>query len=393
MTHDTTRRMFLRQAAAMPAVMMATTPSASALRREGQDARRVPPDVEHVTIWRERDRYGGWPANHGMWIWGSEIVLGFSAGHLLFFDPDRHPINRTRAEEHAIARSTDGGRTWQAARHPDLVPPPEPGHMSGVPTEPGGRMPQVLEEPLDFSQPDVAISLRMADNHVGPSWFYATRDRGRTWTGPWSLPDFGTPGLTARTSYVVLGPRHVVAAVTAAKPNGREGRPLAIETRDGGRTWDMVGWIGPETDGWRIMPSIVRLGGDRLYAAVRRRDGDRHSIEGLVSSDLGRTWTHAGVPVADTGRGNPPALLRLADGRLCLSYGHRAVPYGIRAVLSEDDGGTWAPPIVLRDDGAGWDVGYPTSVQRADGRVVTAYYFTDAQSPERYIAATIWSPP
>jgi hypothetical protein len=389
------RRTFLARAGAMPIASLAMqhprAVDATPMPQPAPEEQR-PSQVEHVTIWREANRYGGWPTNHGMWIWGDELVVGFSAGHLSFFDPNRHPIDRTRAEEHMLARSSDGGRTWRAQRHPDLVPPPEPGHMSGVPTEPGGRMPRTLDTALDFSAPGFAMTLRMADNHTGPSWFYATHDRGQSWSGPWALPHFGTPGITARTSYVVMGPRHLVATVTAAKPNGREGRPLAIETHDGGLTWTMVGWMGEETDGWRIMPSTARLRDGRLYSAVRRRDGDRHLIEGVVSGDGGRTWHAAGTPVPDAGRGNPGALLLLADGRLCLSYGHRAKPYGIRAVLSDDDGRTWGEPIVLREDGADWDVGYPAAVQHADGRIITAYYFTDAASPERFIAATLWRP-
>jgi hypothetical protein len=94
----------------------------------------------------------------------------------------------------------------------------------------------------------------------------------------------------------------------------------------------------------------------------------------------------------DTGEGNPPSLIRLADGRLCLTYGYRAVPFGIRARLSGDGGKTWNQEIVLRDDGGGRDVGYPRSVQRPDGKVVTVYYFHDTLKGERYIAATIWGP-
>src|SRR4051812_46047669 len=37
---------------------------------------------EHVTVWREANRYGGWPANHGIWSWGDEILVGFTAGVL-----------------------------------------------------------------------------------------------------------------------------------------------------------------------------------------------------------------------------------------------------------------------------------------------------------------------
>jgi hypothetical protein len=47
---------------------------------------------------------------------------------------------------------------------------------------------------------------------------------------------------------------------------------------------------------------------------------------------------------------------------------------------------------VLRKDGAFWDVGYPRSVQRPDGKVVTVYYFADDRNKERFIGATIWEP-
>jgi hypothetical protein len=76
------------------------------------------------------------------------------------------------------------------------------------------------------------------------------------------------------------------------------------------------------------------------------------------------------VPAPDLGEGSPPSLIRLADGRLCLTYGRRAPPYSIRARLSSNGGRTWS-----------------------DSRVVTVYYFWDKRTgPERYIAATIWDP-
>src|SRR5262249_7060811 len=100
-----------------------------------------------------------------------------------------------------------------------------------------------------------------------------------------------------------------------------------------------------------------------------------------------------GMPVPDTGEGNPPHLIKLADGRLCLTYGRRASPYGILARLSADAGKTWSAPIALRNDGGGRDLGDPRSGQPPDGKVVTIYYFWDTLTgPERYIAATIWDP-
>ena len=68
--------------------------------------------LEHVEIWRQPGHYGGWPANHGMWIWRNEIAVGFSDGQLKLGDPERHPIDREKPERHLIARSGNGGRNW-----------------------------------------------------------------------------------------------------------------------------------------------------------------------------------------------------------------------------------------------------------------------------------------
>ena len=60
--------------------------------------------------------------------------------------------------------------------------------------------------------------------------------------------------------------------------------------------------------------------------------------------------------------------------------------------MSRNDGETWGDEIILRKDGGAWDVGYPRTVQRSDGKIVTVYYFNDSPDTERYIGATIWDP-
>jgi len=116
-------------------------------------------------------------------------------------------------------------------------------------------------------------------------------------------------------------------------------------------------------------------------------------IDLYASEDNGATWRYLNRPVADTGQGgNPAALTKLRDGRLCLTYGYRAEPYGLRAKLSADEGLTWGEAIILRADGGNHDLGYPRTVQRPDGGLVTVYYFNDRPDGERYIAATLWQP-
>ena len=60
--------------------------------------------------------------------------------------------------------------------------------------------------------------------------------------------------------------------------------------------------------------------------------------------------------------------------------------------MSHDNGRTWTQEIILRDDGGGRDVGYPRTLQRPDGKIVTVYYFHDEPKSDRYVAATTWDP-
>ena len=48
--------------------------------------------------------------------------------------------------------------------------------------------------------------------------------------------------------------------------------------------------------------------------------------------------------------------------------------------------------MVLRNDAGCWDLGYPRSVQRPDGKIVSVYYYNDNPNTERYVAATVWDP-
>src|SRR5678815_6186594 len=75
-------------------------------------AETAPHPVRHVKVYAVPGRFGGWPANHGLWTWGNEILVGFSAGYYKDLGPERHHIDRTRLEEHLLARCRDGGGTW-----------------------------------------------------------------------------------------------------------------------------------------------------------------------------------------------------------------------------------------------------------------------------------------
>jgi hypothetical protein len=352
--------------------------------------------VRNVMVYKQAGRFAGWPANHGMWIWGNEIVVGFESGQFKV-NRDIHAIDYSKKEEHLLARSKDGGETWTIEKPLSLLPPPG-GKMAGVPTEDGGKQVTDNKTAIDFSNPGFAMTVRMMDKDIGPSRFYYSYDKGKTWMGPYSVPDFGTPGIMARTDYFIDGPRTMTMFVTAALENRQEGRVFCLRTTDGGITWNRVGVASnpiQKSNSFSIMPSSVRLTKDSIVSAVRRKEGNENFIELVRSDDNGATWRQVSrITVHVTGNsGNPPSMLRLKDGRLCVTYGHRAVPFGIRARISTDEGATWGEELILRKDAGDRDLGYPRTVQRPDGKLVTVYYYNDGGKTERYIAATIWDAP
>jgi photosystem II stability/assembly factor-like uncharacterized protein len=230
----------------------------------------------------------------------------------------------------------------------------------------------------------------MTNSNGGDSQLWYSYDRGHTWLGPSRLPLFNTLGVAARTDYIVDGEKECMLFLTVAKSNGKEGRVMCVKTVDGGITWTFVSWIGYEPEGYAIMPASVRLSPTEILVTIRRNK----YISSYRSQDNGLTWDKLPNPVDDTGEGNPPAMVKMKDGRICLIYGSRKSPFSIHARLSSDKGESWSPPYYLRADGSGRDIGYPRVVQRTDGKIVTVYYFTDPETgPERYIGATIWEPP
>ncbi len=336
--------------------------------------------IEHNIVYLEEGRFAGWPANQGIWSWGDEIVVGFTLGYYQKDPEGGHAIHPDKSKTLRQARSLDGGETWSIE---------VPSYLN----EDGKESDLVdLKERIDFSNPDLAMKFRT-------NRFYYSPDRCKTWNGPFNLPDFGREKLLARTDYIVEGKDRLTAFIAASKEEtDDEGQPLCIRSTDGGLTWDLVGWIGPQPPlgyGYSIMPSTILLKSGAYLSIIRRAgvfDGEsRRWIEGYLSPDKGVSWYLLQEPNIEN-YGNPASMIRLDDGRIALTYGYRRSPQGIRAVISDDEGQSWGREIVLRHDAANWDIGYPRTVQRKDGKCVTVYYYHHPDQPERFIGATIWDP-
>ncbi len=346
--------------------------------------------IKHVIVCYERGKFCGWPANNGVWTWGDEILVGFHQADYVPKDCSHSIGGNGRS---LLARSLDGGQTWKVE---------DPDNFLGD----GGKA-AAYPGNINFAHPDFAM-------RCGGSEFFISYDRGKKWEGSYQFGDLGLKRrLTSRTDYIVNSKKDCLVFLSAKEPRVEaavQDRAFCARTTDGGKTFRFVSWMTDEPLKIRsVMPSTVRCSKNHLVSAMRRRlDVDISGghkmrkcwIDVYQSEDNGQTWEFLSQ-VADTGKsnGNPPSLVRLRDGRLCVTYGYRGVcsayryrwePQGIRARISKDNGKTWGLEIVLRNDARTWDIGYTRSVQRPDGKIVTMYYYTTEKHPEQHIAATIW---
>jgi len=70
------------------------------------------PRLDHVVVYKKAGRFCGWPANHGIWSWGNEIVVGFELGY--FKDnPRGHDIDYTSWRGRSTAA---GAGPWSVRR-------------------------------------------------------------------------------------------------------------------------------------------------------------------------------------------------------------------------------------------------------------------------------------
>jgi hypothetical protein len=62
---------------------------------------------------------------------------------------------------------------------------------------------------------------------------------------------------------------------------------------------------------------------------------------------------------------------------------------GVEAATSSDEGKTWSAPLRLIDFEV--EGGYPSSLQRRDGQILTAYYAAKIQGHDRcHLGVVIW---
>lgn len=215
-------------------------------------------------------------------------------------------------------------------------------------------------------------------------WLIRSTDGGRTWSeriptvansphGPIQLKDGRLlyPGKQLWTGEKKIG---------------------VAESRDDGQTWQWLAEIPTRpgdtaTADYHELHGVEAADGTLIVQIRNHNAANKGETLQTESNDGGRTWS---VPHSIGVWGLPSHLLRLRDGRLLMSYGHRRPPFGNQARVSSDHGRTWSEPVIVSGDGAGGDLGYPSTVELGDGRLLTVWYEKLKEAPRAVIRQAIW---
>lgn len=364
---------------------LATSAAAAALTAQAAPKRRV---ESIVTISRQPEYYHGWPTLASRR--NGELVVAYSGGR------EAHVCPFGRVE---WIRSRDGGRTWS---WPEVLwDSPIDDRDSGVLETPSGSLLATTFTSLAYedtlqkasgwstekSERWQAANLRSNSEQrraLLDTWMLRSTDGGMTWSAPYRVPVNSPHGPTALDDGRLL---------YAGKQLWQPGLKVGVcESSDDGKTWRWLSEIparsGDSAEQYHELHAVQAADG-RVIVHIRNHN-TANSGETLQteSADGGRTWT-APHPIGVWGL--PSHLLRLRDGRLLMSYGYRRAPFGNQARVSSDHGRTWGEPVVISDDGASGDLGYPTTVELDRGQFLTVWYELLKGSTHAVLRQARWS--
>ena len=333
--------------------------------------------------------YCGWPTLARRK--SGELLVTYSGGR------EKHVCPFGRVE---MIQSQDDGRTWTWPRV--LLDGAIDDRDSGVLETPKGTLLVTTFTSLAYADvlatvgptaegkppyPDwLRVHNRLTDeqrkNELG-TWMIRSTDGGVTWSARYDCLVNSPHGPIALSHGRLLYPGKQLW--TQEKRNG------VCESTDDGQSWHWLSDV-PTREGDNPVEyhelHAVEASSGKIVLHIRNHNkpNARETLQ-CESTDGGKTWSQP-HPIGVWGL--PSHLLRLKDGRLLMSYGYRRQPFGNQVRLSADEGATWSEPASLSTDGLGGDLGYPSTVELADGSLLSVWYEVMKGSPRAVLRQARW---
>ncbi len=339
--------------------------------------------------------YHGWPTLTRRQ--NGELLLVFSGGR------EKHVCPFGRVE---LMRSQDEGRTW---RWPQvLIDGPIDDRDAGVVETAKGSIlvttftslayesalhraeqakpgqPGAFEDGKTLAEWQAAhsrITAEQRQSELG-TWMIRSPDGGVTWSARYAVP------VNSPHGPVALRDGRLIYAGKALWKDDRVG---VCESKDDGLTWEWLATIvprpGDDPKQYHELHAVEATNGTLIVHIRNHNQPNAGETLQTESTDGGKTWS---PPHSINVWGLPSHLLRLRDGRLLMSYGHRRAPLGNQVRLSTDNGRMWSESLMLNDDAKSGDMGYPSTVECDDGSLVTVWYELLAGSPFAQLRQARW---
>ncbi|MBI3941903.1 MAG: exo-alpha-sialidase [Chloroflexi bacterium] len=365
--------------------------------------------VEHSQIAGGPEIFCAWPWTGGVHNFGNgEIVIAYTEKPCAYqkYEDVQHGEHLARL---VLCRTLDGGASWPESLRLVL-------RDNRVPFDQWIVQSSYDAGPIDISAPESMLIFwrsfsrdpwQTADGRVAYrpiSFAMRSTDRGYHWHLPAVVvPHYHMDSIYGGTNYLKMPDGSLLAAFGGYRYAPGTGKKVDVQalaeaerapqdegqrrpsrcvlyiSNDQGQHWYYFSTIAYEErdDMDCAYPVLLRLPDGRLlctvgYRIVRSSQASTSWTSVTFSDDNGRTWTS---PRRINDLGDQANLCHLHDGRILCIYGYRFVPFGLRGIVSTDDGQTWSQEFVIRADGAGPDLGYPVITQLPDGRLLAVYYF------------------
>jgi hypothetical protein len=151
-------------------------------------------------------------------------------------------------------------------------------------------------------------------------------------------------------------------------------RTFTVRSRDNCRSFSPARIVAGAPDRAFEEPAPIILKSGTVLMLLR--ENVSHSLFAVRSDNGGETWSEP----APTGIDCYPAhVVRLTDGCIAAITGRRRVPFGISIFLANQDALRFdvENPLLIWSGLPSKDLGYPTAIERSDGKLFIAWYNRD----------------